>query len=969
MHVYIFLQIQEKGDIYVYIHVEWIFCFRKSKIKSIKNRLLSSQLERIQKTGKVMNSLKKICDAEDKTSSEERPFSTVRKTDRDRSRKALPTDSSNESEIEEMRNDSDSNEDSNVSVGKTKKSSRAIRSHRKIEKLKSRTKNTTSDNEDKSYKNSSLSDVSVISKNTHHHLKYATQNKKRNVGSYNPIHAKNKTKYCDSSSESEDIDYEKQTKHPVNHRKMSHSNGEKEQKRNKSLNKHFLQKTQKDDSDSSEVFQKEKLIRTKRSMRQLPNLNIDYTHSPKAKDLANSKKRESKSQKNVDVNHSNLNLDNLKEILNECKLICSNFQKYIDAIEQLYDVENEEQLLQRSMRRMDKLMVILNKKQNGLTNLHRMWSEHSKKKNSGKNLQKVLNNKRFSKQLSVSIERIDEKKLYKFKNEQKGKEIDEDSLSLCESRNELENKEIDQDENLSTCKSENEQENKEVSECDSDEIFSYPDKKLSQKMQTDDIANELKTENSRDCNEDSSSMHESNNSNTDLQQTPVNSPVLDSLKERKAEKSNKSLLGCNDSTDNKTPLIDNDTDSGNNQGNNTNIYDNETELEESLNKTDRWVENMDVMNNSMDLFDTSFDNPENMENNMNAQKSDTETDCDKVRSSRAADIKEENSQEKAESETDNRKINDANGSKKTDVVEKVSDDNESSLIDAEILAKKALLESDCDDNVSSPPVADLTKQIEKSITDDTDSKKQNEGAEDDSEIDSRSSAVNYDSSREKKKESKEKGIDSAKVAQVKDQSSDHKSDRENSRDVRSSSEDEVKQLAKMNENAKKAILESNDSISSSSVASEEVTARNKTEIDVAADEANAKAKKALLASSDSEKSYFDLSASMARQDNTGVSTSNDRKRSIKRSHDLESDNSIISTIKKKRLKLSKNYYYRNDKKLRIYCEVCVERLDEKVLERYSHALQKSREYLEHKELQRYQEVSLKSMSFILRRLK
>nr|XP_050855049.1 transcriptional regulator ATRX-like isoform X1 [Vespula vulgaris] len=72
----------------------------------------------------------------------------------------------------------------------------------------------------------------------------------------------------------------------------------------------------------------------------------------------------------------------------------------------------------------------------------------------------------------------------------------------------------------------------------------------------------------------------------------------------------------------------------------------------------------------------------------------------------------------------------------------------------------------------------------------------------------------------------------------------------------------------------------------------------------------------------------------------------------KRNYDLESDSSVGSRVKRRRLQLHKNHYYMNDKKLRMICHVQIEILQDHVLDQYKDALQKSKEHQNNKKIKR-----------------
>ncbi|XP_015180488.1 PREDICTED: transcriptional regulator ATRX-like isoform X2 [Polistes dominula] len=72
----------------------------------------------------------------------------------------------------------------------------------------------------------------------------------------------------------------------------------------------------------------------------------------------------------------------------------------------------------------------------------------------------------------------------------------------------------------------------------------------------------------------------------------------------------------------------------------------------------------------------------------------------------------------------------------------------------------------------------------------------------------------------------------------------------------------------------------------------------------------------------------------------------------KRNYDFESDTSVGSRVKRRRLQLNKNFYYMNDKKLRMICHVQLELLTDDVLNQYKNALEESKEYQNNKKINR-----------------
>lgn len=116
------------------------------------------------------------------------------------------------------------------------------------------------------------------------------------------------------------------------------------------------------------------------------------------------------------------------------------------------------------------------------------------------------------------------------------------------------------------------------------------------------------------------------------------------------------------------------------------------------------------------------------------------------------------------------------------------------------------------------------------------------------------------------------------------------------------------------------------------------------------------AKKRLLSSSNSSSSDLDT-ASVLRsfQDSTDSDTTSKENVDTSTSSILnrKSTSSIRSKVKKNKLILEENLFYKTDKKLQMNCEVIVRRLNEKVLDQFRQLLDKSKERQESKKFKRY----------------
>jgi len=971
-----------------YVHVEWIFCFRKGNkrsINKIEKRILPSQVQRIEKTREVQKVLQTLCDKED-DDSPEKSFVFARnrrtnhninfiqqkkilevditdlssdsscanensilfkkkrqsKSERDQKAKSVQdsysTQKVSRSVVKEKTSkkykiSSDSNDNStDTSLNKTGK--RTIKSE-KIVKRKINIRICSSDSESDE---NDINRASNVSKRTSKDIKL---NKKMD----NSYDAKSKTKKYDSINESEDEEHKKQNrrKHLETSRMTSHSNND-EQKCDKS-SKQKLSNIQEDDSDdsSSKEFQKiklQKVNRDKYSVRQLVDSEINHTKSP-------IKNLNDKSDKDINE-QSNQNLNDVKNILKDCKKICLNFQMYVESIEQLYDKEDEEQLILKSTEKIGKLRTMLEKKQKDLTTSYQLFK--NKKKSATRRSNKVVNDNKSS----------------------------EEREKFTES----ENRHISIDE---------QDENKAVSECDSEEIFSADETRSPQKMQatlrkvdTARIENSLSNNETNTDDEDKISIAESKNNdkgNVSMQDDLITSPIL-GLKEKKTstERSSKKQLFLEYNKSNNEIQLTNEN-ANDKQKSNLSIDNDETKIENSLSKSSNkkvTLENdetnqsnkKNIINESMDMFDTS---PETAEESRMEVEINVETNCDKEAllhtskdkfldpcesflQDKVPSEKEkislsiyDNKEEKDVANQDNQKKTNAEVPEDLKVSGKTNVDDNESLDDAEALAKKTLLATDSD--TSDTPDENVAKLTEDLTTNDTNrNEKKNETEGNDSDVNSVSTIILSTFIKETNTDAEKNIITKAETKAEK--KSDDRSDKRSRQKV-SSSEDEEAEKA-----AKKALLESNsdDSVFLSSESGKFTDKKSESD----SYGKNAEAKLSLLASSSETSSSEPTLSEMA-----NVS------KNIKHNHESEPENdgeSMISRLKKRRLKLDKNHHYKNDKKLRMSCKVHLTRLSTEVLKCYSRALRKSTEYLEHKALKRYQILSVKHMSIVLHRL-
>ncbi|XP_070171889.1 transcriptional regulator ATRX isoform X2 [Polyergus mexicanus] len=967
----------------------------------IERRTLPSHIQRLKRAKEVQKSMRMLCDSEESgSSSDDKTFVTVRSRQRidnhhylkqnadlngqkeivqvnltnsseneslfdtsasltsykqDKQRKSIreqKTKSIQNRRILKNKISSDSDNSSiDLSSSKTTKQKRTSKSITTEKLINSYNSIYFSDSEsDKDVSTNRASNISEsLSKNT------TQQGRKKDANSSDAKSTTDKAiKHQDSASESEDKDlrYKKQNSKRISTNRITLHNNNEEKKRKKKKyksSKKYLSNIQEDESDasSSKEFQKIKLQKVnhnKYSMRRLADLEIDYTKSPVEENSA------IESKENIN-DQSDINLDNAKEFVSDCKGIVSNFQKYINSVEQLYGKKDEEEFMLRMIEKINKLWPSLQKVQKNLTTFYQSKSSKNRKSSVIRRLPKEVND--------------DEQSL--------------EETNIYEKRATSQNK---------ICNSGNEQDgSKNVSECDS-EIFSGDESRTLQKIQIiqdkEDTSNMENNVNVNDNESDGdkelidSSRDEDNadKNNIHLQNNLSSSPVLSASTEKKkksAERPIKKQL-LSEITNNETPLTDKDTDSNDTQAkSDTDVPGSEIKIEDSPLRNgnlkmmsqnigqDDSANTKDIINESMDLFDASYhDIPKaTEENETETQETAVETNCDDPKSSskiRALDISlqgrvlsendrtsfsfRDNEEENLLDQNDQKKLASVSATsekihdnvEQLDISGKTNTDIES-LDDAEALAKKSLLESDSDlDNILDVNVA--TKSIEDLITDDDRTGKDNEVEDNDVDVNSTSTLIL--SSFLKKMNTNVEA-----KAKVENKSGNQQTDEKSPEETGSLNDD-----AKAEEAAKKALLESNSDESTILSSSDSGENENK-KTESNSSRENAKSKQALLASSNTESSSSEPTVSNIEVVSRSLKDSNNSKRN----HELESDeDSIVFKMKRKRLKLSKSHQYWNDKKLRMFCEVRLKRLSRKDLRCYSHALQKSREYLEQKKL-------------------
>ncbi|XP_072754858.1 uncharacterized protein [Anoplolepis gracilipes] len=930
----------------------------------IERRMLPSQIQKVKRAREVQKSMRMLCDSEEEdSSSDDKTFVTVRSKQRvdkyrrmkqivdlNRQKEILDVTDSSESESssknltfcnqDKQRKSSKDQKTKSVQGKRILKNKISSDSDNSIDLSSNKTKhkhtsksNTKiinnynfihSSESDKDVSTNKASNVSKsFSKNT------KQQSIKKDANSYDAKSTKDEAKKqqdSDSESEDEDIKCKNSKRHSTDRITSHNSNEEKHKKKHDKSSKKHLSNIQDDESDtsSSKEFQKMKLQKVnhnKYSMRRLADLETDYTKLP--------------SEENTD-DQSNMNLDNAKECVRNCKRIVSNFQKYINYMEHLYGKDDEEQFMLKMIEKMNKLWPSLQKAQKNLTTFYQSKRSKSRKNSIVRRLPKEIDDDEQSSEESNAHEKREMSEIRDSGNEQEG--------------------------------------SKNVSECDS-EIFSGNESRTLQKItpNTVDTSNtknniNTSTDDNKSNDEDKELINSSRDKdnvedNMDVQNNLSSSPVLSASTEKKirsAEQSTKKQLLSESINNNETSLTDKDTVSNDKQGkSDIDTPDNENEIEDSPlrngnrktllqdSRQDDSANTKDIINESMDLFEISYPDSSKAaeENETEAQEMATETNHNDPESSSKIRPSETSLQDRDSNENtrtslsfhdneeenlldqDNQKTmasatseKSQNNSEEFDVTGKTNTDDIESLDDAEALAKNSLLESDSDLDTDI-----VTKSTEGLITDDIDRTERNNKAEvNDFDVNSTSTLIL--SPLKKKNEVKTK---------IENKNGNQQTDKKSREETNSSNED-----SKAEEDAKKALLESNSdesTILSSSDSGENESKKAKSN----SSRENAKSKQALLASSNTESSNSEPIESKIK-----ANLSNK-----KRNHEPESDgDSVVLRVKRKRLKPNKSHHHWNDKKLRMFCEVRLERLGRKDLRRYSYALQKSREYLEQKEL-------------------
>ena len=120
-------------------------------------------------------------------------------------------------------------------------------------------------------------------------------------------------------------------------------------------------------------------------------------------------------------------------------------------------------------------------------------------------------------------------------------------------------------------------------------------------------------------------------------------------------------------------------------------------------------------------------------------------------------------------------------------------------------------------------------------------------------------------------------------------------------------------------------------------------------------------------SDDNKRAKRNLLDSSSPEESPDLFTSFEEKPSKRKRNKSDSENSeSCRSQRRKRFKLSKNPYYRADKKLRMSCRVELKRLSRMVLRKHAKALQRSKQHLEKEKLKRYPDFRKRNVSYKLR---
>lgn len=472
-----------------------------------------------------------------------------------------------------------------------------------------------------------------------------------------------------------------------------------------------------------------------------------------------------------------------------------------------------------------------------------------------------------------------------------------------------------------------------VSECDSDAIFSGDEtrRRSSEKVSEDSedkiekkaVQNRLSSD--RNSRATSSSGRNSRSSSTEK------SPL-----EKKSKKSStqrySSRRSCESDSDEIAPVIQNGTSSTHSSlekeipekrksSENKNL---ESERksdagEEEAKKNLLLSDSDDAQRSTPKSYDESVESASTVLGNVSSPVQEDLPEVSVAGSDKDSNLQAKKMLLKSSSESDSKK--DTSDSEKNDV--------EKTVTSKKVSSKKDALETE------SPKIDSENRNSEESKSE-SDNQKPSEQLEKNSEIEKKELNVYKNSSSESSKEKE--------VANKKKLKENETSKKNIWKKTITSSESELEVADRestsksqsdksANEKAKKNLLKS-----TSDSSSEE-------EMKVDDSDDNIRAKRCLLNSSSGENSP-DLFNSI------------ELKTSKRKANDSDSENSESCwSLRRKRFKISKNPYFRADKKLRMACRVGLTRLTRTVLRKHAKALQRSKQHLEQEKFKRYRDLN------------
>lgn len=694
-------------------------------------------------------------------------------------------------------------------------------------------------------------------------------------------------------------------------------------------------------SSSGREFQRTKMVRSNYdSLRKKQNKKIHDTSSKKT--LIN--KQQYKYLKT-----------NITEILDELKKQCSVFESQVQHIENkckrkpMY-MEDTDKIIYKSKSAINKLITEFSSYEKRLINFYKTFVssskegevEKEKEHESSEDYTTLINKKPHKRKSSDTINK-----------DNSTREIVSDCDSEIFSENETINSETKTIENT-ICENE-------IIVSEKDDQCSLSDKSLISKDATDDIAESVQSRIRRSVSpilgkpqgkknllksSDNAVARNSSNDETCIKNddpqndltvkcTDGNIAKCDTSRKESKNKDNKDKISLDNSNELITAIPPNDISAVTNDSLND-IFESSLELDSEVSKSNATT----VTNKDTHDLDTNDIQKESCENS-NTECNDPKEDLPSSKENELDPLREEEQNSESIFQQETQKLYESNkSSSESDKTlyneSKNSDaDLEEQVIEKIIKEVSSGLDSDTS-NISDVPfnstkVRDKSKESLRSITQNklqgSKGKKRNDNNSDCSTIIS---------------------PDSDKGAPVMELILDNvkQKDNENLKKNRSSSEEtnflNEENNDKIEECIKNALLESdsNDSISS--------TLNKEIETNAEIQDIDSPKMESLIFDNDSTKSD-ELYRSTIGMNND---KSNKKGESQKRNHDIESDSSVGSRVKRRRLQLNKNSYYMNDKKLRMTCYVRIDKLQNHILNQHKNALQKSKEHQNNKKIKR-----------------